>query len=79
MSSYNFAIQYRKKFENLKINVLNQRIDHMIDKSQINQTILHENQDDLIVYNRQNVVTLRVYNKDLEKKIKQELAKNLIA
>ena len=39
---------------------------------------MHENLNDLIVYNRQNAVTLRVYNKDLEKKIKQELAKNSI-
>ena len=51
----------------------------MIDKSQINQTILHENSDDLIVYNRQNATILRVYNKDLENKIKLKLAKNSIA
>ena len=51
----------------------------MTDKSQINQTILHENLDDFIVYNRQNAATLQVYNKDFEKKIKQELAKNSVA
>ncbi len=38
--SYNFQIQYWKKSENLKINVLSRRADHMIDRSQINQTIL---------------------------------------
>ena len=36
----------------------------MTDKSQINQTILHKNLNDSIVYNRQNAATLRVYNKD---------------
>ncbi len=40
LSSYNFQIQYQKKSENLKINVLSRRINHMTDKSQINQTIL---------------------------------------
>ena len=40
---------------------------------------MHENSDDFIVYNRQNVVTLRVYNKNLEKKIKLKLAKNSVA
>ena len=79
MSSYNFAIQYQKKFNNSKTNVLSRRADHMTDKFQVNQTILHKNSDDLIVYNRQNATTLRVYNKDLEKKIKLELAKNSIA
>ena len=51
----------------------------MTDRLQINQTILHENLNDLIVYNRQNAVTLRVYNKNLEKRIKLKLAKNLVA
>ena len=51
----------------------------MTDKSQVSQTILQENSDDFIVYNRQNAVTLRVYNKDLEKKIKLKLAKNSVA
>ena len=51
----------------------------MTDKSQVSQTILHENSDDFIIYNRQNAATLRVYNKDLEKKIKLKLAKNSIA
>ena len=51
----------------------------MTDKSQINQTILHENSNDSIVYNRQNAATLRVYNRDLKKRIKQKLAKNSIA
>ena len=51
----------------------------MTDKLQINQIILHENSDNSIVYNRQNVTILQVYNKDLEKKIKLKLAKNLIA
>ena len=40
---------------------------------------MHKNSDDSIVYNRQNATTLRVYNKDLEKKIKLKLAKNSIA
>ena len=39
---------------------------------------MHENSDDSIVYNRQNTVTLRVYNRDLEKRIKLKLAKNSI-
>ena len=51
----------------------------MTDKLRVNQTILHKNSDDLIVYNRQNATILRVYNKDLEKKIKLKLAKNSIA
>ena len=79
LSSYNFTIQYWKKFENSKIDVLSQRADYITDKSQVNQTILQKNLDDFIVYNRQNAVTLRVYNKDLEKKIKLKLAKNLVA
>ncbi len=33
LSSYNFQIQYWKKFENLKINVLSRKVDHMINKS----------------------------------------------
>jgi len=52
LSSYNFNIQYWKKSENLKINVLNKRADHMTDRSQINQTILQQNQNDFIVYNK---------------------------
>ncbi len=36
LSSYNFQIQYQKKFENLKINILSRKADHMTDKSQIN-------------------------------------------
>ncbi len=52
LSSYNFQIQYWKKSENLKINVLSRKADHMTDKSQINQTILQENSDDSIIYNR---------------------------
>jgi len=49
LSSYNFNIQYWKKSENLKINVLNKRADNMTDRSQINQTILQQNQNDFIV------------------------------
>jgi len=79
LSSYNFQIQYWKKSENLKINVLSKRADHMTDKSQVNQTILQENFDDSIVYNRQNAVTLRINNKDFEKRVKLELAKNSVA
>ncbi len=78
LSSYNFQIQYWKRSENLKINVLSRRADHMTDKSQINQTILQQNQDDFIVYNRQNAATLRIYNQDLEKRIKLKLAKNSV-
>jgi len=40
LSSYNFNIQYWKRFKNLKIDVLSRKADHMIDRSQINQTIL---------------------------------------
>ena len=50
----------------------------MTDKSQVNQIILQENSNNFIIYNRQNAATLRVYNKDLEKKIKLKLAKNSI-
>ena len=50
----------------------------MTDKSQVNQIILQENSNNFIVYNKQNAATLRVYNRDLEKKIKQELAKNIV-
>ena len=39
---------------------------------------MQENSNDFIIYNRQNAATLRVYNKNLEKKIKQELAKNIV-
>ncbi len=79
LSSYNFQIQYQKKSENLKIDVLSRRADHMIDKSQINQTILQQNQNDFIVYNKQNAATLWIYNQDLEKWIKLKLAKNSVA
>ncbi len=75
---YNFQIQYQKKSENLKINVLNRRADHMTDRSQINQTILQENSNDSIVYNRQNAATLRINNRDLEKRVKLKLAKNSV-
>ncbi len=51
----------------------------MTDRSQINQIILQQNQNDFIVYNRQNAATLRIYNRDLEKRIKLELAKNSVA
>ncbi len=50
--SYNFQIQYWKKSDNLKIEILSRRADHMTDRSQVNQTILQQNQDDFIVYNR---------------------------
>jgi len=78
LSSYNFNIQYQKRSENSKIDVLSRRADHMTDRSQINQTILQQNQNDFIVYNRQNAATLRIYNQDLEKRIKLELAKNSV-
>jgi len=67
LSSYNFNIQYWKRSENLKIDVLSKRADHMTDRSQINQTILQQNWDDFIIYNRQNAATLQIYNQDLEK------------
>ncbi len=51
----------------------------MTDKSQVNQTILQKNSDDLIVYNKQNAATLRINNRDLEKQVKLELAKNSVA
>ena len=51
----------------------------MTDKFQISQIILEENQNNPIIYNRQNAATLRIYNKNLENKIKQELAKNFVA
>ncbi len=79
LSSYNFQIQYWKKSENLKINVLSRRADHMIDKSQINQTILQENQNNFIIYNKQNAATLWINNRNLEKWVKLKLAKNLVA
>ncbi len=79
MSSYNFQIQYRKRSENSKIDVLSRRADHMTDRSQVNQTILQENSDDSIVYHRQNAATLWINNRDLEKRVKLELAKNSIA
>ncbi len=79
LSSYNFNIQYWKRSENLKIDVLSRRADHMIDRSQINQTILQQNQNDFIVYNKQNAATLWIYNRDLEKQIKLKLTKNLVA
>ncbi len=79
LSSYNFQIQYWKKSENSKINVLSRRADHMTDRSQVNQTILQENSDNLIVYNRQNAVTLQINNRDLEKWVKLKLAKNSVA
>ncbi len=79
LSLYNFQIQYWKRSENLKIDVLSKRADHMTDRSQVNQTILQENQDDFIVYNKQNAVTLRIYNRDLEKWVKLKLAKNSVA
>ena len=40
---------------------------------------MQKNPNDFIIYNKQNAVTLRVYNKDLENKIKQELAKDIVA
>jgi len=79
LSSYNFNIQYWKRSENLKINVLSRRANHMTDRSQINQTILQQNQNDFIVYNKQNAATLWIYNRDLEKRIKLKLAKNSVA
>ncbi len=77
--SYNFNIQYQKKSENLKINVLSKRADHMIDRSQINQTILQQNQNDFIVYNKQNAAMLWIYNQDFKKWIKLKLVKNSVA
>ncbi len=79
LSSYNFQIQYWKKSENLKINVLSRRANHMMNKSQINQTILQENLNDSIVYNKQNAATLQINNRDLEKWVKLKLAKNSVA
>ena len=79
LSLYNFAIQYQKKSDNFKTDVLSRRADHMTNKFQVNQIILQKNSNDFIVYNRQNAVTLRIYNKDLKKKIKQEIARNIVA
>ncbi len=79
MLSYNFNIQYWKRSENSKIDVLSRRADHMTNRLQINQTILQQNQNDFIVYNRQNAATLWIYNRDLEKRIKLKLAKNSVA
>ena len=79
LSSYNFNIQYRKKSENSKIDVLSKRADHITDKLQVNQTILQQNQIDFIVYNKQNAAMLWIYNQDLEKRIKLKLAKNSVA
>ncbi len=79
LSLYNFQIQYWKRSENSKIDVLSKRADHMTDRSQINQTILQENSDDSIVYNRQNAATLWINNRDLEKWVKLKLAKNSVA
>ena len=79
LSLYNFQIQYQKKSENSKIDVLSRRADHMTDRSQVNQTILQENSDNSIVYNRQNAVTLWINNKDLKKRVKLKLAKNSVA
>ncbi len=79
LSLYNFNIQYRKKSENLKINVLSRRADHRANRSQINQTILQQNQNNFIVYNKQNAATLRIYNQDLKKRIKLKLAKDSVA
>jgi len=39
--SYNFQIQYWKRSENLKIDVLSRKADHMTNRLQINQIILH--------------------------------------
>ena len=77
-SLYKFAIQYKKESDNSKTDVLNKRTDYMTNKSRVNQIILQKNSDDFIIYNRQNVVTLRIYNRDLEKEIKLKLAKNSI-
>ncbi len=52
LSLYNFQIQYQKESENSKINVLSRRADHMTDRSQVNQTILQQNQNDFIIYNK---------------------------
>jgi len=50
----------------------------MTDRLQVNQTILQENSDDSIIYNRQNAATLQINNRDLEKRVKLELAKNSV-
>jgi len=78
LSLYNFQIQYWKRSENSKIDVLSKRADHMTDKSQINQTILQKNSDDSIVYNRQNAATLQINNRDFEKWVKLKLMKNSV-
>ena len=57
---------------------MSRRTDHMTDRFQISQIILQENSNDFIIYNRQNAVPLRIYSKDLEKKIKLKLAKNFV-
>ncbi len=79
LSSYNFQIQYRKGSENSKADALSRRADHMADRPQVNQAILQENPDGSIVYNRQNAATLRIDNRDLEKRVKLELAKDSVA
>ena len=78
LSSYNFQIQYQKRSENSKIDVLSKRADHMIDKLQINKIILQENLNDSIVYNRQNAATLQINNRDFKKWIKLKLVKDSV-
>ena len=58
---------------------MSRRADHITNRFQVNQIILQKNSDDFIIYNKQNAATLRIYNKDLEKKTKLKLAKNSVA
>ncbi len=57
---------------------MSRRANHIIDKLQINQTILQKNLNDSIVYNKQNAATLWINNRDFKKWVKLKLAKNSV-
>ena len=56
--NFNFEIYYQKESENAKADALSQRSDYIKDKSQTIQSVLLQQWDKTIMYNKQTIVTI---------------------
>ena len=52
MSNFNFKIHYQKESENAKADDLSWRSDYIKNKSQMIQSVLSQQWDEIIIYNK---------------------------
>ena len=70
LSNFNFEIHYRKESENAKADALSQRSDYMKNKSQMIQSVLSQQWDEIITYNTQTITTtMIIINNELKNTI----------